>query len=431
MSSTKVVRKIDWITIILYLCLVVFGWVNIYSASVPMDEIGAFSFSGLYGKQLVFILLNIPLIIFVLALEPKFYERFSSVVYLVAIVSLIGLFIFGKNVNGARAWYGIGSFTLQPSEFVKTATALAIAKYISDIQTNMKDYKDQLKSLLIMGIPMVLILLQPDAGSMLVFTAFFVVMYREGLPGIYMLVLFILAVVFIATIKFGEELSLTGIFLLLGSYYMYARKKRGKKARLLPIVLFFIVCGGIAVATPYIYNNVFKEHHRDRFVLWLRLEDDAAKMEQLKKDIGYNTWQSEQTISAGGFSGRGFLEGTRTRGHYVPEQETDYIFTVVGEEWGFFGTVMVVLLFSLLVLRIAHLAERQRSQFSRVYGYSVAGILTIHFLVNIGMVIGLVPTIGIPLPFFSYGGSSLWGFTILLFIFLKLDANRTNDWLNF
>lgn len=428
-SSTTVVRKIDWICILLYMMLVAFGWVNIYSASVPLEEIGHFNIDSEYGKQLIFIGLCVVIIIFSLAIEAKFYERFASVIYMVSLVSLVGLFLFGKNVNGAKAWYSIGTSTIQPGEFAKAATALAIAKFLSDIQTQIKKPVDQLRALLIIAIPALLILLEPDPGTVLVFSAFIFVLYREGLPGAYILLMLSVGVVFVTTIKFDVFPVLLVLALLLIAFYIWGKRRKKRRIRLWPLVALFAICSTISLSTPYIYNHVLKQHHRDRFRLWLRMEKDPVVMERLKKDIGYNTYQSENAIRSGGFSGKGFLEGTRTRGNYVPEQHTDYIFTTVGEEWGFIGTSAVVLLFMLLILRIIYLAERQRAHFSRVYGYSVAGIICIHFLVNIGMVIGVLPTIGIPLPFFSYGGSGLWGFTILLFVFLKLDANRVHDWM--
>lgn len=434
MANNTVVKKIDWASIVIYMLLVAVGWLNIYSASVPVEEIGNFNFNNIYGKQLIFIGLSVLLILFVLAVEAKFYERFASIIYVVSVLTLVGLFVFGKNVNGARAWYGIGSFTIQPSEFAKTATALAFAKYLSDIHIQIKNFQDQLKALAIIAIPSFLILLQPDPGSTLVYAAFLFVLYREGLPGLYVFLVFSLAFVFIATLKFGIPITLSVILVGILMYYLIkrrnnAKKTHKKKVKIVPMLLFFIMCASVSGASSYIYNNVFKQHHRDRFVLWLRLENDPVKMQQLKQDIGYNINQSETAIGSGGLSGKGFLQGTRTRGNYVPEQHTDYIFSTVGEEWGFLGTSFVIVLFVALLLRLLYLAERQRSQFSRVYGYSVVGIIFIHFIVNIGMVIGLLPTIGIPLPFFSYGGSGLWGFTILLFIFLKLDANRSNDWM--
>ncbi|GLB53523.1 rod shape-determining protein RodA [Neptunitalea chrysea] len=428
MSST-VARKIDWISILIYVALVLFGWVNIYSASVPLEEINHFNFNTEYGKQLIFIGLSFLLILFILAIEAKFYERFASIIYLVSIVTLLGLFVFGKNINGARAWYSIGSFTIQPAEFAKIATSLAFAKFLSDIQTNITHWQDQLKTMLIIGIPALLILLQPDPGSTLVYSVFIFVMYREELPGIYIIILLSVAILFIATIKFGTTITLVALAVLLIAYYFIAKRSPRRKAKILPLILFFMCSSVLSAGTPFVYHKVFKQHHRDRFVLWLRLEQDPVKVKQLKRDIGYNTYQSETAIALGGLTGKGFLEGTRTRGHYVPEQHTDYIFSAIGEEWGFVGTSAVVILFTILILRLIYLAERQKGQFSRVYGYCVAAILTIHFMVNIGMVIGLLPTIGIPLPFFSYGGSGLWSYTILLFIFLKLDANRINEWM--
>ena len=425
--AKTVVRSIDWVSVIIYIALVAIGWINIYSASVPIEELGHFEFNSFYGKQLIFIGLSVLLIIFILAMDAKFFERFSSIIYIIILVSLVGLFIFGKNVNGARAWYSIGGSTLQPSEFAKCATALAVAKFLSDIQTNIQLLKDQLQALIIIAIPAILILLQPDPGSTMVYTAFVFVLYREGLPGIYIAIGLAFIAIFVSTLKFGILITLTVVSTLLLAYYLLFRKK--KKRLTFPLILILISSIVISLSSNYIYNNVFKQHHRDRFVLWLRLENDPIKIQELKRTIGYNINQSENAIGSGGLLGKGFLEGTRTRGDYVPEQHTDYIFTTVGEEWGFAGTMVVVILFTLLLVRLIIIAERQKSKFSRIYGYSVAAILFIHYLVNIGMVIGLLPTVGIPLPFFSYGGSGLWGFTILLFLFLKLDSNRVNEWM--
>jgi len=416
--------KFDWVTIILFLILVVFGWMNILSASHIGTTIDYTNFSQPYGRQLIFIGLTVILIIFILSIDAKFYERFASLIFIVSMLSLVGLFLFGKNVNGATSWYGIGGMTLQPSEFAKAATALAVAKYISDLNTDIRTFKDQIRIFIIIIIPAFLILLQNDAGSTLVYASFFFVLYREGLPKIYLTLALALVAISILALKFGPIItSVLAIVFIIANYFI-----QKKKPVILQPILTGLVCIVIAFGIKFFYQNILQPHQQDRISLWLRLEKDPQKIAQMRRDILYNLYESEKAISSGGFSGRGFLEGTRTTGKFVPEQHTDYIFSTVGEEWGFLGSVFVVIVFVLLMLRILKLAELQKSQFSRVYGYSVASILFFHFMINIGMVMGLIPTIGIPLPFFSYGGSGLWGFTILLFIFIKLDSNRINEW---
>lgn len=416
--------KFDWITIVLFLALVGFGWMNILSASHIGETIDYFDFSQPYGKQLIFILLTFLLIILLLSIEAKFYERFSSIIYLIGLLSLAGLFLFGKNVNGATSWYGIGGMTIQPSEFAKAATALAVAKYVSDMNTDIKTFKDQIRLCIIIALPAILVLLQNDAGSTLVYGSFFFVLYREGLPKIYLSIIVILGLISIAALKFGSLITIASASVLIFAFH-FLRKKRPIIIQPIAMLLAAII---ITFGVNFFYQNILQPHQQDRISLWLRLEKDPAKIEQMRRDILYNLYESEKAISSGGFTGKGFLEGTRTTGKFVPEQHTDYIFSTVGEEWGFLGSAFVVIIFVLLLLRILRLAELQKSQFSRVYGYSVASILFFHFMINIGMVMGLIPTIGIPLPFFSYGGSGLWGFTILLFIFIKLDSNRINEW---
>ena len=417
--------KFDWIIIILFLLLVGFGYLNILSASHVGEITSYFDTNQLYGKHLIFIGLTFVLIVFILSFEAKFYERFASIIYLIAILALIGLFFFGKDVNGARSWYGIGSMTIQPSEFAKFATALAVAKYISDLQTNMKTLKDQIRVAAIILTPALLILLQNDAGSTIVYLAFFFVFYREGLQQIYLIVAISLIILAVLALKFGILISALVVCGLLIAIYFLRKKKRGSVFQYIAVLL---ICIGFSYGVKIFYEHVLKPHQQNRISLWLRLEKDPAKLEQMKKAEAYNLIQSEQAISSGGWTGKGFLQGTRTTGKFVPEQHTDYIFSTVGEEWGFWGSSFVVLLFVMLIIRILYLAESQKSQFSRVYGYGVASILFIHFTINTGMVMGLIPTVGIPLPFFSYGGSGLWGFTILLFIFVKLDSNKINEW---
>ena len=412
------VAAIDWITVLIFLLLVTFGWANIYSASYDNEAFSLTDFSQPYIKQGYWIFLSIVLIIITQAIEAKFYERFAGLIYVISIVSLLGLFVLGKNVNGATSWYAFGPVGLQPSEFAKAATSLALAKYLSDMQTNIKLLGHQVRAFLIIVLPAVIIIPQPDPGSALVYAAFFFPLYREGLAAIYLIVGASAAALFILTLLFKPLWVVLAIATIMIFILVKNRKQKPKYSRYL---LTIIVITGFCFSVNYIFNNVFEQRHRDRFNIVLGKEVDT-------KGIGYNTNQSQIAIGSGSWTGKGWKEGTQTKGGFVPEQSTDYIFSTVGEEWGFLGATMVIILFILLLIRLINLAERQKSQFSRVYGYSVVGILFIHFTINIGMVTGLLPTIGIPLPFFSYGGSSLWGFTILLFIFIKLDANRVNEW---
>ncbi len=408
--------KLDWLTIFLYIALVGIGWINIYSASFNEASTSFFDFGQVYTKQLMFICLSVVLIIFILAVDTKFYERFSSIIYIVSLLSLIGLFFFGKNINGATSWYAVGGFTFQPSEFAKAATALALAKYVSDIQTKMKEFNHQVKALIIILLPALFIVPQPDPGSALVYVALIFPLYREGLHFVYLLLGFIVAALFVVTLAFGIAWISTGIILIAILFY-FINKKKNKRTSLFKYSIITIACIGFSFSVNYIFENILEQRHRDRFNIVLGKEVDNA-------NIGYNTNQSEIAIGSGGWTGKGWLQGTQTMGKFVPEQDTDYIFSTVGEEWGFLGSTLVVFLFLALIIRVLVLAERQKSQYSRVYGYSVASILFIHIFINIGMVTGLLPTIGIPLPFFSYGGSGLWGFTILLFIFIRFDATN-------
>ncbi|MFT4673915.1 MAG: rod shape determining protein RodA [Saprospiraceae bacterium] len=416
MPTIKKILKFDWITMLLFLALVTIGWVNIYSASYTEDSMRFFDFNQIYTKQLLWICLSFVLIVFILALDTKFYERFSSIIYLGSLVTLLGLYVFGNNVNGATSWYAIGPASIQPSEFAKAATALALAKYVSDIQTNMNAFRDQLKAFLILALPALIIIPQPDPGSALIYVAFIFPLYREGLHFVYLLLGFFAAALFVGTLVISAPwIALLVVLITIGIFLK--NKKQKRKPSLLKYAAIAMACIGFAFSVSYIFNNVFEQRHRDRFNIVLGKEVDT-------KGIGYNTNQSEIAIGSGGWFGKGWTEGTQTKGDFVPEQHTDYIFSTVGEEWGFIGSLGVILLFIFLIIRILVLAEQQKSQFTRVYGYSVAAIIFFHFFINVGMVTGLFPTVGIPLPFFSYGGSSLWGFTILLFIFVRLDASN-------
>lgn len=410
--------NLDWFTIFLYFALVLIGWANIYSASINETATSLMDLNQVFGKQFLWILLSFFLIIIVLSLEAKFYERFASLIFIFSILSLLGLFVFGRTIAGQTAWYVFGGISIQPAEFVKVATALAIAKYLSEAQTNIKLFTHQLKAFLILAIPIFLILLQPDPGSAMVYFAFFFPMYREGLPFGYLLLGIVIVSLFFTTLLYGVIWVVAGILILTFFLFLGNLKKR---PHILKYLFAAAVCIGFSFSVNYVFENVFKQHHRDRFNIVLGKEIDA-------KGIGYNTHQSEIAIGSGSWFGKGWTQGTQTKGNFVPEQHTDYIFSTVGEEWGFLGSFLVITLFVLLMSRIIFMAERQKSQFKRIYGYSVAGILFIHFLVNIGMVVGLLPTVGIPLPFFSYGGSGLWSFTMLLFIFIKLDSERMSFW---
>lgn len=417
---------LDWPIVLTYLVLVIFGYFNILSASSGLEFSSYIDISKPFGKQLVFIGLSLILIFFILAIEAKFYERFASIIYLLSIISLLGLFIFGKKVNGALSWYEVGGFTFQPSEFAKFATTLGLAKYISDLQTNIKEIGDQFRASIIILVPSILILMQNDAGSTIVFMSLIFVFYREGIPQKYLLIAFTLLIISIVTLKFSALSTCFAVSILVIIYQFFVKKKKKRKFGITTAVIIVTCC--ISFATEWSYNNVLQKHHQDRIGLWLRLENDPIKLKAMKRSISYNLNESEKAISAGGVFGKGFNEGTRTKGKFVPEQHTDYIFSTVAEEWGFLGSSIVVILFMFLIIRIIILAEQNKSQFNRTYGYGVASIIFIHFLINIGMVMGLIPTIGIPLPFFSYGGSGLIGFTILIFIFLKLNASRLNTW---
>lgn len=421
MKNQSVISNIDWISVLLFVCLITMGWLNIYSSSLSSVQEGTsiFDTNEFFGKQLLFIILNVPLILIILALDAKFYEKFSVFIYVIGVLSIAGLFVFGTTVKGQTNWYSLGGgFRLQPSEFAKIATALALAKYLSDVQVNLAKTTNQLIALSIIFLP-VLLIVPHDPGSALIYLIFMFVLNREGLPQWYLWTGLAGIVIFILTLITNNPLiviAIAAVLLILN----YFRSRLIDRSIVISTLLLVLVTG-LSYSVNYIFNTIFEQHHRDRFNILLGKEVDL-------KGFGYNIHQSEIAIGSGGWLGKGFLEGTQTKGGFVPEQHTDYIFTTVGEEWGFAGSVFVIGLFVALILRIFYLSERQKTKFSRVYGYSVASILFIHFFINIAMVIGVFPTVGVPLPFFSYGGSGLWGFTILLFIFLKMDANKVNEW---
>jgi rod shape determining protein RodA len=417
--------KLDWIIISIYLLLVGFGVGNILSSSVSGEEIYLFDFTKLYGKQFIYAFISLFVGFIVISIDVKFYERFSSLFYLISLILLICLFLFGKRVNGALSWFPLGSFNLQPSEFVKITVALAVSKYISDYQTDLRKISDQAKLFLIILIPILIIILQNDTGSSIVFFSLFLVLYREGISQNYIKSIFAIIILSIITLKFSLLISSVIAVLFTTAYYFFKGKTKNKIIKIIVVSFLSLTA---CFATTYTYNNILKNHQRNYIKVWLNLEKDPLKIKKMEKTILYNLNESKKAISSGGLTGKGYLKGTRTMGNFVPAQHSDYIFSTVGEEWGFFGSIFIIFLYTILILRILYLSEIQKNKFSRVYGYSTASILFIHFLINIGMVLGLTPTIGIPLPFLSYGGSSLIAFTILLFVFLRLDANKINEW---
>ena len=447
------------------------GWINIYAAVYSDEHQSILDMGQRYGKQLIWIIAGIILAIMVLTVDSKFFAAFATHIYIITILLLISVLIFGKEVNGARAWFEFGNVALQPAELGKFATNLAIAKCISQFDFKIQKLRSYLTLGAIIALPAILIIMQNDTGSALVFAVFILVFFREGLSGMVLFWGFAAAALFILSLLLDEFKLL--IFLLSISVAAYGVLRLSIKEALIGLVdivgtfglvwlidtivglggspfqlllittvisavlfmafgifyhikqvwrilLFFVFAIGISMSVNYFYKNVLIIHQRNRI-------DEVLGIKTDKLGAGYNVNQSKIAIGSGGITGKGFLNGTQTKYNFVPEQSTDFIFCTVGEEWGFVGSTFVVSLFLLLLIRVITLAERQRSQFSRVYGYGVACILFFHFAINISMTIGLAPVIGIPLPFFSYGGSSLWAFTILLFIFLRLDASRTEN----
>ena len=417
MNNDVNIRKIDWTSVMILFVLVMLGLGNIYSSSQAYLLDSIFTMNS-FSKQLFFVIASVFIFLFIQILPYSFFTKYSSILYVLSIISLIGLFLFGSEINGALAWYQFGGISLQPSEFAKPFTALALAKYLSDINSNIKTIKTQFYSFLIILIPIILIILQPDPGTIIIFLSFFLVFYKIGLPSIYMNFFIGFIILFFATILLSPNyvmIFLTFLTLLL-LYFLRKKSYNIKK-----ILVYATVFSVFIYSVDFIFNNVFEQRHRDRFNIVMGLEEDY-------RGSGYNTNQSRIAFASGGMFGEGFLKGSQTRGNFVPEQHTDYIFSTVGEEWGFLGASSIIILFTFLMLRISKRAELQRNLFSKIYSYSTVTIIFTHFFINIGMVIGLVPTIGIPLPFLSYGGSSLMAFVLLFSIYIKLDSQRTSRW---
>jgi len=408
--------SLDWTTIFLFMALVALGWLNIYAAiydETVKQTIWDINLSS--GRQLMFIAASAVIVLAIIIIDMRFYETFAYVFYGLILIILFMVPLIGKEVGGNKAWIGIGSFGVQPSEFAKFITALAVAKFIGSVGFRIDNLRNQAVLFALIGVPIILIQLQKDTGTALVFTSFVLVFYREGMSPFILIVGICAAAIFILTLLIPNQLYLHGAILVTLLLLIYFGKKKFKRIAVLTIGALLI--SGVIESVDYAVNNVLKKHQRDRVMVLINPDIDPL-------GVGWNVTQSKIAIGSGGFLGKGFLKGTQTKFDFVPKQSTDFIFCTIGEEFGWVGSLVVVGLFIALMLRVVFLAERQKSRFARSYGYSVACILFFHFVINIGMTIGLFPVIGIPLPFFSYGGSSLWGFTILLFILLKLDAHR-------
>ena len=419
-DRNSIIGKVDWTLLLLYFALVTIGWLSIYSAGMSEGYHAIYDFSQFCGKQMMWIGISLAIGFVILLIDAKFFDAFAFWIYGLVIFLLVFVLIYGRATKGATSWIDFGSgVKLQPSEFAKMGTALALASLLGRRDADLKNRNTRLIAYVIVLVPAALVLLQGDAGSMLVFASFIFVLYREGMPGAgaVMLLAVAAAAVFVLTLLWSVKVMcivLGSLFVLTLIYYLLNKKKG-----LWTMVAVFVLYFALTFAVDYVFHKVLKPHQTIRIEVVLGLNDDI-------KDAGYNLHQSRIAIGSGGFSGKGFLQGTQTKYDFVPEQHTDFIFCTIGEEFGFLGSLAVMLLYIGLLIKIIKVAERQKLVFSRVYGYAIAGILFVHVAINIGMTIGLVPVIGIPLPFLSYGGSSLLAFTIMLAIFVKQDANRHN-----
>jgi len=412
--AKNIFANIDLVTVSLYVLLIIFGWLNIYASQYNDDLNFTLDFTTRYGKQLFFILFSSLVAFIILIIDWKFFYSLSYIFYAAIIILLISVLIIGSVTSGATSWFEIGGLKFQPSEFAKFTTALALAKFFNMQHIKNLNLKTKILSYLIIAIPFLLIILQNDTGTALVYCSFILVLYREGLSTNILIFLLIIAILFTLTLLI-DKIILGSIFTIITLVFSFIFRKNKKD--LFTILIGWCISLLFILSVNYIFNEVLSPHQSKRINVLLGKEFDPY-------GAGYNLIQSKIAIGSGGFAGKGYLKGTQTRFDFVPEQSTDFIFCTIGEEWGFVGSAGFVFLFMGMILRLVFLAERQRSNYSRIYGYSVACILFAHFVINIGMTIGLLPVIGIPLPFISYGGSSLLGFTILLFIFLNLDSYR-------
>lgn len=418
MNSLNIL-KYDLISILSYCLLVTFGIINIYSSNFNESFTSIFDSSTIVGKQIIFLIASSVTFIIIIFTKTNFFDRIALLLYFASILLLLSLFLFGVERGGAKSWYLIGPISFQPTELAKLSTALFLAKFLSIIQTDLNKTRDIFIVSIIILIPIILITFQPDPGSALVFLAFMFPILREGLDLRFFYFGLIIVSTLILTLILGITKSVITLSILFLILYIYNRRKKFKIS-ILKYLLSLIILIGISFSTNYLFENILEQRHRDRINLVIGKEVDD-------RGIGYNTNQSKIAISNGGLFGAGFLQGTQTKGNFVPRQHTDYIFSTIGEEWGFMGSVITILLFMLLITRISLRAERQVNHFKRIYCYCFASLLFFHFFINIGMSIGLIPSIGIPLPFISYGGSSLLIFSVMFFIYLNFDSSRLKE----
>lgn len=418
---------IDKITVLTYTLLVFMGWLNIYAAVYNEEHQNIFDTSQKYGMQLVWIGSAFFIATFILIIDAGFYTIFAYFFYIFLLIACIAVPYVGRSIKGSKSWFGFGSFGVQPAEFMKFATNLALAKYLSNVNIEVetsrrnkisdliKNYKNTIIAVVILGLPLLIIkVLQDETGLALVLIAFIITLYREGLSVNFLIFGLLSALLFVLSLVIESHTLIIVLGIISALAFLFIKRSR---KNMIIVAIVFAAASGVVLGTNYVYNHL-EDHQRVRIDVLL-----GRGTVNLKKE-GYNVNQAKIAIGSGGFWGKGYLQGTQTKYDFVPEQDTDFIFCTVGEEWGFIGTTVVIILELFLIIRVIFMAERQRSPFSRIYGYGVASVLFFHVAVNVGMTIGLMPVIGIPLPFFSYGGSSLWSFTILLFIFIKLDANR-------
>ena len=415
-TRNNIIGRIDWALLLMYLILVIIGISTIYAAAYNENHPSLFDISQHYGKQFLFAGVSISLGLIIMLIDAKFFNTFAYVIYGLSILTLLYVLVAGSTIAGSKSWIQIGGFSFQPSEFAKFGTALAVAHYLGNINADFSKLKTQMIAYAMVLFPMMLVLLQGDAGSALVFLVFILVFYREGMSGSILLIGLGAVVLFLLTLYFSKWYVIIGLTVAIVVLFFFIERT---KKNIWKLVAVFTISAMFVFSVDFFFYNVLKQHQRTRINIILGVEKDIY-------GVGYNLHQSKIAIGSGGFSGKGYLQGTMTKYNFVPEQHTDFIFCTIGEEFGFIGSLVLLSLYLALLIRIILLAERQRSPFSRIYGYAIASIIFFHLMVNIGMTIGLMPVIGIPLPFLSYGGSSLLMFSLMFFVFLKQDANRMN-----
>ena len=415
-SRNNIVGKIDWPLLLMYLALVIIGVSTIYAAAYNENHPNIFDMSQHYGKQALFLGVSVFMGLIIMLIDAKFFNTFAYVIYGLSILTLFYVLVAGSTIAGSKSWIQIGGFSFQPSEFAKFGTALAVAHYLGGINTDFSKLKTQMIAYAMVLFPMMLVLMQGDTGSSLVFLVFILVFYREGMSGNILLIGLAAVVLFLLTLYFSKWYVLIGLVVLFIMLMFFIERS---KKNIWKMIAVFAVSAMFVFSVDFFFYQVLKQHQRNRINIILGIEKDT-------RGVGYNLHQSKIAIGSGGFSGKGYMQGTMTKYNFVPEQHTDFIFCTIGEEFGFMGSFVLLSLYLALLIRLILLAERQRSPFSRIYGYAIASIIFFHLMVNIGMTIGLMPVIGIPLPFLSYGGSSLLMFSLMFFVFLKQDANKMN-----